>query len=120
MLQRKPTLVKSALALVLVVGVVGVAFLFLGPTVGPFPSDVVCFSVSAPDSPYLQAACPPAVIPTQEPDSAVITVHLVSGSPGWIEGGFFFMRATAMDDEVVLEQKLESASGTAFLPPGQL
>ena len=119
MLERRPTLIESALALVLVATVVVLAFLFLGPTVEPFPSDVVCFSVSEPDSPYLQAACPPAVIPTQESDSAVISVELVSESPGWIEGGYFFMRATAMDDEVVLEQKLESADGTAFLPPGR-
>ena len=123
------------------IGLLGATVVLLGGivmAVGPDPSmsGTVCFT-EEPDESWTQGACPPAVVPPQRSDSAVITVEVVHGDPGWIEGGFFFMRANSPDGQVVLEQRLEfrfdeaagpaasgeqppppTATGEAYLPPG--
>ena len=119
---------------------VGAVVVLLGfrPALGQDPSmpATVCLTFEA-DGSHAEGACPPTVIPPQRSDSARITVEVAHADPGWIEGGFFFMRATSLDAEVVLEQPLEfrfsgaegpaasgvqppppTARGEAYLPPG--
>jgi hypothetical protein len=112
------------------------AFVFFGRVVAYFSSSVVCFESDAKGN-YVQGECPPTVIPPQESDSGLVRVEVANADPGWIEGGYFYMRATSPDDQVVLEQPLEfqfgewespaasgevrpppTASGEAYLAPG--
>jgi hypothetical protein len=74
--------------------------------------------------------CPPTISPARQPGSAELTVALVTDPPAWIEGGYFFMRATTADHRVAVHQRLTyewedpvgplrpPASGVAYLPAG--
>jgi hypothetical protein len=95
----------------------------------PLMRGVVCYYADDPDDTYTSGNCPPTVIAPQRSDSAKVTVEVVNGYPGWIEGGYFFVRATSPDGQVVLEKRLDTvtdeadppprwATGEEYLPPG--
>jgi hypothetical protein len=124
------------LLVVLVLVVLAASVVIAVNGLGPFGSPVVCLT-EGPDGNYVLGNCPPTVIPPQESDSATLTIEVPNAFPGWIEGGYFYMRATTADGQVVMNQQMDyrwegsggpaasgvqpplpTAFGEAHLPPG--
>ena len=98
----------------------GIAILALTPFLIPWlaVAGTVCDTGVQSGVPNTSGSCPRTVIPARGPSSALVRVNVATPGPGWIEGGYFFMRATTPDHRVVLEQRLETAVGEVYLQPG--
>jgi hypothetical protein len=97
-----------------------ITLLVVASTVG-LPGSAVCLEFDA-EGDYPD--CPPMVIPARQPNSAHLTVEAPNADPGWFHGGFFYMRATTREGQIVLDQRLtlhwdEDAGPAAsnFQPP---
>ena len=111
----------GAVALLALFGVAGAAIAF-APVVLPGISvwGTVCDTGGQDYAAYAPGTCPRTVIPARHGNSALLTIEVESPRPEWIEGGYFFARATSSDHRIELEQRMESLSLDAYLPPGTM